>query len=122
MQDTLNSNATTSLRRRSGPVGGVLSGIGHSVGVDATVLRVGTAIAGLVLGPVIVLAYLGAWMLIPVDESLPSSQRPSSVPRVLLGVVAAIIAIQVVFGLITSLPFTWLVLGGIAAYWLFIKD
>lgn len=110
------------LRRSRGPVGGVLSGLGHTFGIDANILRVATATAAFLLGPFVVLAYLVAWMLVPVDERLTESERPASVPKVLIGVVAAIIAIQIVFGVITSIPLGWAIVGGIALYWFFIKD
>ena len=103
-------------------VGGVIAGLANTTGIDTTLLRVGTALAAVVLGPVMVLAYLGAWLLMPVDKSVPESERPSSVPMAILAVVAAIVAFQIVVGLVTNLPFTWIVLGGIAAYWLLIRD
>jgi phage shock protein PspC (stress-responsive transcriptional regulator) len=123
MQDTLNPNPTsTKFRRRPGVVGGVIAGLANTTGIDTTLLRVGTALATVVLGPVMVLAYLGAWLLMPVDKSVPESERPSSVPMAILAVVAAIVAFQIVVGLVTNLPFAWIVLGGIAAYWLLIRD
>lgn len=123
MQDTYSDPTTHhTFRRSNGPVGGVLAGLGHKLGIDATLLRVGTAVAAFLLGPFVVLTYLAAWWLVPVDESLPTSQHPGSVPKMLVGIVAAIIAVQIAFGLITSLPLGWMIVAGVAVYWFFIKD
>jgi len=125
MQDTSTASRTSThqpLRRSHGPVGGVLSGIGNKVGVDANLLRIATVLAAIISGPLVLVAYLAAWMLIPVDERLPANQRPTSAPRALIYVVGAIIAIQFVFGVLTSLPIGWMLLAGVAIYWFFIKD
>lgn len=129
MQDTYTSSSSTStsstrrpLRRSNGPVGGVLSGLGNKIGVDANLLRVATVLGALVSGPLVLIAYLAAWMFVPVDETLPASQRPSSAPRTLLYIVGAIIAIQFAFGVVTNLPIGWMIIAGIGVYWFFVKD
>ena len=100
----------------------MLAGLSRSLGVDANLLRVVTVVAALFAGPAVLLAYLVGWLVMPVDEALPSHERPSSAPGALLVIVGAIIAIQITFGLITNLPFTWIVIAGIAGYWFFIRD
>lgn len=123
MYDTYSDPATHQpFRRSKGPVGGVLAGLGRTLGVNANLLRLGIAAAAFVFGPFVLLTYLIAWTLVPVDDSLLISERPASAPKVLIGIVAAIIAIQFVFNLVTSLPFGWMVVGGAALYWFFIKD
>ena len=125
MPDTYTSSTSSthqSLRRSNGPVGGVLAGLGNKIGVDANLLRVATVLGALVLGPLVLVAYLAAWMFVPVDETLPASQRPSSAPRTLLYIVGAIVAIQFAFGVVTNLPIGWMILTGIGVYWFFIRD
>jgi len=124
MQDTLSSNSTAikPLRRRPGPIGGVLAAVAHKTDINANLLRFGTIVAGTFAGPLVVVAYLAAWLLMPVDTSYPVSEQPGPAPKAVLGVVAAVVAIQVLFGLITSLPFTWIAVAVIAAYWFFFRD
>ena len=79
-------------------------------------------LGALVAGPLVLIGYLAAWVLVPVDQTLPAGQRPSSAPRALMYLVAAIVAIQIAFGLVTNLPIGWMLLTGIAVYWFFVKD
>jgi len=124
MQDTsfstdryTNSNSRPALRRTTGPIGGVAAGLARTFNLPATGVRMALAAGVLFSGGALVVAYLVAWMLIPVDDMLLESEKPASVPTTLLAIVAGIIAIQVVFGIITNLPLGWLALGGLAAWW-----
>lgn len=108
------------LRRTTGPVGGVAAGLAHTFNVPATGMRMALAAATIFTGGAIVLAYIVAWMLIPVDDMLLESEKPASVPGALLAIIAALIAIQIVFGLITNLPLGWMAVGALGL-WFYLR-
>lgn len=107
--------------RGPGFVGGVCAGLSRSWSVDATVLRLGAAVGALFLGPLVVLAYLVAWLAIPADHTLAPSERPPLVPKVLVWALVAIVGAQIAFGLITSLPIRWFAVGALATWWILRK-
>lgn len=114
---TDNSTPRPPLRRTTGPIGGVAAGLAHTLNVPAVAVRFALAAATIFSGGAVVLGYLIAWWLIPVDDTLLESERPATAPRALLGVVGAIIALQVIFGLMSSTPIGWLAIGGLATWW-----
>ena len=85
-------NASRLLRsRRDREVAGVLGGIGHTVGIDPVLLRVGTAVVTVLTGMVGgLVAYGVAWLVIPEaspedDPAVGSSVRGVGSARVLVG-------------------------------------
>lgn len=116
------SDTRPPLRRVSGPIGGVTAGIARTFGVPVMGVRLVWAGLAFFAGPIAVIAYLLAWMMIPVDESLPISDQPASVPRPLLYIVGAIVAIQVVSGVIGSMPMGWIAVAAVAAWWFFFRN
>jgi signal transduction histidine kinase/phage shock protein PspC (stress-responsive transcriptional regulator) len=65
--------------RANGVVAGVLAGAGDRYDVDPILLRVGFAVAAIVTGGLLLLAYLLAWALLPAGT--PSEPAPPRRPR-----------------------------------------
>lgn len=106
------------LRRTTGPIGGVASGLAHTFNVPVMGVRAALLAGALFAGGAVVLGYIVAWLLVPVDDTLLESEKPASAPGMLLAVVAAVITIQILFGLLTSLPIGLIAIGAIATWWL----
>lgn len=105
------------LRRTTGPIGGVAAALANTFNVSATGVRIALAAGAIFSGGAVVLGYIVAWMLIPIDDTLLESEKPASVPGTLLAVVAAIIGIQILFGLASSMPIGWIAIGALATWW-----
>jgi len=54
-------------------IAGVCSGIAWHLGVDPTLIRVVTAVAGVVFFPVVPLAYVLLWAIVPVAIRTPTT-------------------------------------------------
>jgi phage shock protein C len=50
-------------------LGGVCSGLGNYLGVDTTIVRLGTALLT-IIGGISIFVYLIAWIIIPEDPSI----------------------------------------------------
>jgi phage shock protein PspC (stress-responsive transcriptional regulator) len=63
-------------------LGGVCTGIAARLGVDPVLVRIGAVVLGLVVGPLALLAYLAAWVMIPAPETeVPTTPlQPASTP------------------------------------------
>lgn len=130
MQDTTYSSSpyTTStapnapLRRLAGPVGGVAAGLAHRFELNPTLVRIGIATATVMTGPVALVAYLVAWMVMPIDPSVPVSDRPSKVPPMLIGAVALLLGLGLVIDIVTAIPTSVIVVGAIAAWYFWNKN
>lgn len=124
MQDTTYPTSTSvrhPLRRLSGPVGGVAAGLARTFELNVGLVRALIAVATIVTGPVALIAYLTAWLLMPIDPMVPMSDRPSKLPPMILGVVAVLLGIGLVIDIVTLVPTSVLVLGAIAAWYFWSK-
>lgn len=116
MQNT-SLSSSSKFRRHDGPVGGVAAGLGRTLGVEAGFVRLIFAAAAILMGPIVVAAYVGLWYLMPVDQSVPLEHQPDSPPIALIVILALIFGLGIVFdiafglvSLVTSVP-GWIALG-----------
>lgn len=110
------------LRRLSGPVGGVSAGLARTLGVDATAMRLAVALAVVFTGPVALVAYTLAWLVIPVDPAVPIDRRPSKAPVLLLAAVVLVLGVGFAIDLLTFFPASWLVAAAIVGWYLWHKN
>ncbi len=128
MQNPSFATATpTKFRRHDGPVGGVAAGLGHTFGIEAGYLRLAFTVAAILMGPIIVAAYVGLWYLMPVDQSVPVEHRPDSPPIALVIILALMFGLGFVFdfafgvlSLVSAIPF-WAVIA-VGAIWLIARS
>lgn len=124
MQDTTYPTPTTTrqpLRRLSGPVGGVAAGLARTLQLNVGLVRTAIAVATFITGPVALVAYLVAWLVMPVDPMVPVSERPSKLPPILLAVVAVMLGIGLVIDILTWVPTSVLVVGVLVAWYFWSK-
>lgn len=110
------------LQRVGGPIAGVAGGLARHFGIDETAMRLLLAVGLLVTGPVVLTAYLVAWVLLPVDPTVPESERTGRFGPILLGFIALFFGFGVLMDILSAVSGAWLVLGAAAIWWLWHKN
>ncbi|MEM7273156.1 MAG: PspC domain-containing protein [Actinomycetota bacterium] len=72
------ASAIRRLSRTEGPISGVSGGIADYFGIDPTLVRLGLVAATLFTGPVVPIAYVAAWLIVP--EADPTPVAPIMTP------------------------------------------
>lgn len=90
-------------------VAGVVSGLSRAYGFDVRTTRIAVVLAGIVAFPVVVLAYLAGWLLLPATPADARSLRTLATDRRRLPLYVALAAVAVVFG-VGSIG-SWFVFG-----------
>ncbi len=75
---TFNQAPVRRLYRTEGPISGVSGGLADYFGVDPSAVRLAMVIGAMFTFPVIPLAYVAAWMIIP--EANPAPTQPIMAP------------------------------------------
>ncbi len=116
------STPSSKMRRHDGPVGGVAAGLARTFGIEAGFVRLVFVAAAILMGPIVVAAYIGLWYVMPVDESVPLEHRPDAPPIALVVILALIFglgfAFDLAFGLaslVSSIP-GWLIVGALVYF------
>ena len=124
MQNTTFTSTTQrpAFRRQAGPIGGVAGGLAHTFDLDATAVRVALGVGLVFTGPVILVAYVLMWMLVPIDPLVPVADRPSSAPALLIGGIAVLIGLGIAIDILTAIPLSWIVIGGFVGYYFWSRD
>ncbi len=116
--------ASSRFHRLGGPIGGVASGLGRTIGVDTGIVRFGLAAAVVFFGPTVVALYVALWLIMPIDESVPIEQRPDAPPISLLIILALIFGLGFLFDMVLGvaslftsvIPVTWILFGAVALF------
>lgn len=110
------------LQRVGGPIAGVAGGLARHFGIDDTAMRLIFGLGLLFSGPVVLVAYLVAWVLMPVDPAVPESERTGRMGPILVGGVALIFGFGVLASILDAVAGGWLLLGAVAIWWLWHKN